>query len=70
MMAPSKKFLSPACKESWPFVLAGPGWTVASLHTVTDLVHRALEAFFNGRFSTPPESGRRIPQHAGTPDST
>jgi hypothetical protein len=37
-----------------PFVLAGPGWTVASLHTVTDLVHRALEAFFNGRFTTRP----------------
>ena len=37
-----------------PFILAGPGWTVASLHTVTDLVHRALDAFYNGRFATRP----------------
>jgi hypothetical protein len=43
----------PVVREA-PFILAGPGWTVASLHTVTDLVHRALDAFFSGRFTTRP----------------
>jgi hypothetical protein len=37
-----------------PFLVAGPGWTLASLHTVTDLVHRALDALYNGRFTTHP----------------
>jgi hypothetical protein len=37
-----------------PFILAGPGWTLASLHTVTDLVRRALDALYTGRFTTHP----------------
>jgi hypothetical protein len=36
------------------FLLAGPGWTLPSLRTVTDLVHRALGALYNGRFTTHP----------------
>jgi len=43
----------PIVTES-PFLLAGPGWTLASLHTVTDLVHRALDALYTGRFTTHP----------------
>jgi hypothetical protein len=37
-----------------PFLLAGPGWTEASLRSVTTLVRRALAALYDGRFSKRP----------------
>jgi Protein of unknown function (DUF1570) len=38
-----------------PFVLAGPGWTPASLASVTELVRKALAALYHDRFTTRPE---------------
>jgi hypothetical protein len=37
-----------------PFLLAGPGWTRASLASVVKLVHDALGALYNDRFTTRP----------------
>jgi hypothetical protein len=44
----------PVVRED-PFVLAGPGWSPASLAQVTDLVRRAVEALYNGRFTRHPD---------------
>jgi hypothetical protein len=38
-----------------PFVLAGPGWSPASLQAVTGLVRQATDALYNGRFTTRPD---------------